>query len=119
MANVRRNKNYKATNRIIEKYSKEDAYRTLDMVNMWIGNVDSKISYSLTFMGVLLGFFLTTSKPIDISRVANKILIKIQQMFNQGIQVTLKSIELIDVISVIILILIYFETFPIFRRYYK
>lgn len=106
MANVRRNKNYKAINRTIEKYSKEDAYKTLDMVNMWIGNVDSKISHSLTFMGVLLGFFLTTSKPINISKVVNKILIKIQQIFNQGIQATLKSIELKDIISVIILILI-------------
>lgn len=106
MANVRSNQNDKSTNNIIEKYSKEDAYKTLDMINMWIGNVDSKISYSLTFMGVLLGFFLTTSKPIDISQVTNKILIKIQEMINKGIQPTLKSIELIDVISVIILILI-------------
>lgn len=106
MPSVRRNKNYKSTDKILEKYSKDDAYKTLDMVNMWIGNADSKISYSLTFIGVLLGFFLTTSKPINISEVVNKTLIKIQEIFNQGIQLTLQSIELKDSISVIILVLI-------------
>ncbi|WP_455543543.1 hypothetical protein [Intestinibacter sp.] len=98
----RNNKN----NHVIEKYSKEDAYKTLDMVNMWIGNVDSKISYSLTFIGVLLGFFLANKKPINISEIVNKILMKIQEIPKHGIKLTLKGIDLKDIISVIILILI-------------
>lgn len=103
MGNGRGNKELKINDHI---YSKSDAYKTLDMVNMWIGNVDSKISYSLTFIGVLLGFFLTTKKPIEISKVANKIVKKIGEIYSTGIQVVLKDIEFKDIISVIILVLI-------------
>ena len=103
MGNGRENKELKINDNI---YSKSDAYKTLDMVNMWIGNVDSKISYSLTFIGVLLGFFLTTKKPIEISKVANKIVKKIGEIYSTGIQVVLKDIEFKDIISVIILVLI-------------
>ena len=35
-------------------YSKDDAYKTLDITNMWIENVDSKISYALAFIGILI-----------------------------------------------------------------
>lgn len=106
MRNIRRNKSCKADDRAIDRYSKDDAYKTLDMVNMWIGNVDSKISYSLTFIGVLLGFFLTTSKPIHISQVVNKIIKKINLISSQGIELSLKGVELKDIISAIILVLI-------------
>ena len=101
-----KNKNYKI-NYVEQKYSKEDAYKTLDIINMWIGNVDSKISYSLTFIGVLLGFFITTSKPINISQVVDKIIKKIGQISRDGIHTSLNSIELKEIISVIILILIF------------
>lgn len=69
------------------KYSKEDAYKTLDMINMWIGNADTKISYSLTFIGVLLGFFLTSSKPIKLSETISRI-------YSNGLQI-LKLNEII------------------------
>lgn len=41
----------------------EKAERTLDMVNFWINNIDSKASYALTFAGVLLGFILIRGTP--------------------------------------------------------
>lgn len=106
LRNNRKNKSYKVNNVLMNKYSKEDAYKTLDMINMWIGNVDSKISYSLTFIGVLLGFFFTGKKPIQISQVLKKILMKIQQIFNKEYELIFKGIELKDIISVIILVLI-------------
>ncbi len=59
-----------------QKYNKEDAYKNLDRINMWIGNVDAKISYSLTFIGVLLGFFLTGNKSIKMEETINKIYFK-------------------------------------------
>lgn len=39
-----------------KKYSKEDAYQTLDFVNSWISNVDAKASFGLAFVAVLAGF---------------------------------------------------------------
>lgn len=74
------------------KYSKEDAYKTLDMINMWIGNADTKISYSLTFIGVLLGFFLTGSKPIKLSET-------ISQIYSNGLQI-LKLKEIIILVLI-------------------
>ena len=64
----RRNKN--------KVYSKDDAYKTLDITNMWIENVDSKISYALAFIGILLGFIITKDKPIDIGDTVVDILEK-------------------------------------------
>lgn len=53
-------------------YSKDDAYKTLEITNMWIENADSKISYALAFIGVLLGFIVSRDKPIDVgSTVVN------------------------------------------------
>ena len=57
-------------------YSKDDAYKTLDITNMWIENVDSKISYALAFIGILLGFIITKDKPIDIGDTVVDILEK-------------------------------------------
>lgn len=37
-------------------YKKEDAYKTLELINTWIGNVDTKISFALAFEAVLIGF---------------------------------------------------------------
>ena len=45
------------------KYSREDAYQSLEMVNSWINNVDSKISYILAFIGVIIGFVFIQGTP--------------------------------------------------------
>lgn len=36
-------------------YKKEDAYETLGIINTWIGNMDTKVSFALTLAGVLIG----------------------------------------------------------------
>lgn len=41
-----------------EKYSKEDAYYTLNLINSWINNIDAKTSFALAFVVVLVGFIL-------------------------------------------------------------
>jgi len=38
------------------KFSKEDAFRALEITNTWINNVDTKVSFALTYMAVLIGF---------------------------------------------------------------
>lgn len=45
------------------KYSREDAYQSLEMVNSWINNVDSKVSYALAFIGVIIGFVFIQGTP--------------------------------------------------------
>lgn len=47
------------------KYSKEDAYRTLELTNSWIGNVDTKTSFGLAFIVALLAliFYNAGSAP--------------------------------------------------------
>lgn len=42
------------SNNNANKYSKEDAYRTLELTNSWIGNVDTKASLGLAFIVALL-----------------------------------------------------------------
>lgn len=37
-------------------YTKEDVYRTLDMINNWINNIDTKVSFALALAGILMGF---------------------------------------------------------------
>lgn len=42
---------------------KEDGYKSLELINNWIANVDTKISFTLAFIGILLGFILSNGTP--------------------------------------------------------
>ena len=37
------------------RFSKDDAYRILELINSWINNVDTKISFALAYAAVLIG----------------------------------------------------------------
>lgn len=39
-----------------KKYGKDDAYQTLELINSWINNVDTKSSFGLAFIAALVGF---------------------------------------------------------------
>lgn len=54
------------SNKNTNNYSKEDAYRTLEQTNMWIGNVDMKASLGLAFSVALLAivFYNAGTMPI-------------------------------------------------------
>ncbi len=54
-----------------KRYEKEDAYRTLEIVNSWISNVDAKISYGLTFISVLMGFIFVHGLPRAFTKASN------------------------------------------------
>lgn len=45
------------------EYEKEDAYRTLEITNSWISNIDTKASFLLAYIAVLLGFVISNGKP--------------------------------------------------------
>ncbi|MDX1260840.1 hypothetical protein [Exiguobacterium sp. K1] len=40
---------------------KQEAIRTLERINFWIGNCDTKISFALAFSGILIGAFFASS----------------------------------------------------------
>ena len=52
----------------------EDVITTLDRINFWISNCDTKISFSLAFAGILLGGFFSSS---IITGSLNKVIKKI------------------------------------------
>ena len=58
------NKNY---------YTKDDAYRTLNMINEWIRNSDTKTSILLGFISLLLGFTLTVFNGIAYVKELEKV----------------------------------------------
>jgi hypothetical protein len=41
-------------------HTKEEVVNSLDRINFWIGNCDTKISFSLAFAGILLGGFFSS-----------------------------------------------------------
>lgn len=46
---------------------RESAEFTLEQVNVWINNIDGKVSNALAFSGVLIGFILAQGTPLAFS----------------------------------------------------
>jgi hypothetical protein len=46
----------------VKGFTKEDAYKNLERVNYWLGNGDSKISFALAFIGILIGILFTSEE---------------------------------------------------------
>ncbi len=53
-------------------FNKEDAYRTLELTNSWVGNVDTKISFALALVGVLSAFVFKDGLPSAFQTVIDK-----------------------------------------------
>jgi len=52
------------------KYERADAYQSLEMINSWISNIDTKVSFALALTGVLIGFIFSTGLPSALKRVS-------------------------------------------------
>ena len=50
-----------------KKYSKEDAYKVLELTNSWIGNVDTKTSLGLAFVVGLLALIFYNTETIPLA----------------------------------------------------
>ena len=74
-------------------YSKDDAYQTLSTINSWINNFDSKSSFALAFIGVLLGFTFNSNFPDVFIRI--------------GEITKLSDLNCCDVISAILIVGLY------------
>ena len=60
------NQNVVQAEQLIQKqksYNREDAYKTLEIINGWIGNMDAKISFALAFVGILVGYIFSNGMP--------------------------------------------------------
>lgn len=44
-------------------FEKEDAFQALSLINAWIGNIDTKISFALALVGVLIGVIFSGGIP--------------------------------------------------------
>lgn len=47
---------------------KDDAYKNLDRVGYWLGNVDGKASYAIALASVLVGLFITDGTAAKVER---------------------------------------------------
>ena len=45
-------------------FKKEDAYETLGIINTWIGNMDTKVSFALALAGVLIGVIFEKARSL-------------------------------------------------------
>lgn len=50
-------------------FKKDDAYETLGIVNTWIGNMDTKVSFALALAGVLIGVIFEKGMPSAFERI--------------------------------------------------
>lgn len=44
-------------------FKKDDAFQTLTLINTWTGNIDTKISFALALVGVLIGMIFSNGLP--------------------------------------------------------
>lgn len=44
-------------------FEKEDAYKSLELTNSWIGNIDTKASFLLAYLSVIMGFVVSHGFP--------------------------------------------------------
>lgn len=51
-------------------YTKEDAYKTLEIINSWISNIDTKVSFSLALIGVLSTLIFNSELPSAFKRIS-------------------------------------------------
>lgn len=49
------------------KFSKDDAYQTLELINSWINNVDTKVSFALAYVVVLIGFVFYNAGTVPVA----------------------------------------------------
>lgn len=42
---------------------KDDVYQSLDLINTWIANIDTKISFALALVGILIGMVFKENSP--------------------------------------------------------
>lgn len=52
-----------------QAFTKDDAYQSLEMINTWISNIDTKVSFALALAGVLIGIIFGKGLPKALQRI--------------------------------------------------
>lgn len=91
---------------------KEESIKTLERINFWIANCDTKISFSLAFAGILLGGFFSSSIITgSLTKLIEK-LIKINDIENHW---EMRHIEFTTIVLIIFVILMVVSVTYLFR----
>ena len=80
-----------------KSFSKDDAYQTLEIINSWIGNMDTKVSFALAFVGVLIGSIFKEGLPNAFQKI--------------GSILNICKAEATDILAVMLVILLYGTSF--------
>ena len=51
-------------------FNKEDAYQALSLINTWVSNIDTKTSFALALVGVLIGMIFSDGIPNAFQKIA-------------------------------------------------
>jgi len=90
----------------------EEAVKTLERINFWISNCDTKISFSLAFAGILLGGFFSSG---IITGSLSKLIKGLKEMDKSTSYLKVQYLEITTVILVAFIILMIVSLTYLFR----
>jgi len=80
-----------------QTFKKDDAFQTLTLINTWTGNIDTKISFALALVGVLISIVFSNGLPNAFQRITQ--VSKLEEL-NSG-----------EILAAILVGLLYFASF--------
>jgi len=99
-------------NKLSESEIKEEAIQTLERINFWISNCDTKISFSLAFAGILLGGFFSSG---IITGSLNKLMKGLKEFDKDTSYLKIQYFEITTVVLVVFIILMIVSLTYLFR----
>ncbi len=99
-------------NKLSESEIKEEAVQTLERINFWISNCDTKISFSLAFAGILLGGFFSSG---IITGSLNKLMKGLKEIDKDTPYLRVQYLEITTVVLVVFIILMIVSLTYFFR----
>ncbi|MEE6146358.1 Pycsar system effector family protein [Bacillus cereus] len=99
-------------NKLSENEIKEEAVQTLERINFWISNCDTKISFSLAFAGILLGGFFSSG---IITGSLNKLMKGLKEIDKDTPYLKIQYLEITTVVLVVFIILMIVSLTYFFR----
>ncbi|MGG3691775.1 Pycsar system effector family protein [Heyndrickxia ginsengihumi] len=99
-------------NKLSESEIKEEAVQTLERINFWISNCDTKISFSLAFAGILLGGFFSSG---IITGSLNKLMKGLKEIDKDTPYLKIQYLEITTVVLVVFIIFIIVSLTYLFR----
>lgn len=99
-------------NKLSKSEIKEEAVQTLERINFWISNCDTKISFSLAFAGILLGGFFSSG---IITGSLIKLMKGLKEIDKDTPYLRIQYLEITTVVLVVYIILVIVSLTYLFR----